>query len=228
MDKNLRHIAMIMDGNGRWAEARGKQRIFGHRQGASNILDIARSCNQLGIKYLTLYAFSTENWGRPTSEVDFLVRQLPEIIYRDFKETLHDENMRLRIAGRRDHIPAKTLGILQDMVEESAPNDGLQVILAFNYGGKAELVDAFNKLMLLKTEVITEQAIRNQLYLPDVPDIDLLIRTGGEKRLSNFMLWQCAYSEIYFIDQYWPDFDDTDLKEALAFYHKRNRRFGKV
>ena len=228
MDKNLRHIAMIMDGNGRWAEARGKQRIFGHRQGARNILDIARSCNQLGINYLTLYAFSTENWGRPTSEVDFLVRQLPEIIYRDFKETLHAENMRLRIAGRRDHLPAKTLSLLEDMVEASAPNDGLQVILAFNYGGKAELVDAFNQLMLLKPEVITEQMIRNQLYLPDVPDIDLLIRTGGEKRLSNFMLWQSAYSEIYFIDKYWPDFDDTDLKEAMAFYNNRNRRFGKV
>jgi len=232
MIKSPTHIAIIMDGNGRWAKQQNMPRYYGHRKGAENIMDVATYCNEAGIKYLTLYAFSTENWSRPANEVHFLTTELPFLIYNQLKNKLQESNMRLKISGRSERVPQKTLDLLTELVQKSQNNTGLCIVLAFNYGGKAEIVDACKKIIAdcNNTEVgkITEETFREYLYLPEIPDVDLLIRPGGEHRLSNFLLWQSAYAELYFSDNYWPEFSKEDINSALEFYRMRQRKFGKV
>ncbi|MFP4456304.1 MAG: polyprenyl diphosphate synthase [Clostridia bacterium] len=228
MRKELNHIAIIMDGNGRWAKERSRPRYYGHQKGAENILTISKILNDMGIKYLTLYAFSTENWSRPKREVDYLTKELPFIIYNRFKSHLEKRNMRFFVSGKSEGIPQKTLDLLRELEETSKDNEGLEVVFAYNYGGKAEILDAVNSLLGQDLKEIDEETLRSEFYAPHVPDVDLLIRPGGEKRLSNFLLWQTAYSEIYFCDTYWPDFNEQELKKAIEFYNNRNRRFGSI
>jgi undecaprenyl diphosphate synthase len=228
MKKELQHVAIIMDGNGRWAKERNRPRYYGHQKGAENILTISKLLNEMGIKYLTLYAFSTENWKRPQKEVDYLTKDLPFIIYNRFKSHLEKRNMRFFVSGREDDIPKKTLDLLKKLESDSSTNEGLEVVFAYNYGGKAEILDSINSLIDNGEQNIDEEKLRSNFYAPHVPDVDLLIRPGGEKRLSNFLLWQTAYSELYFCDTYWPDFDKVELEKAIDFYYKRNRRFGSI
>jgi undecaprenyl diphosphate synthase len=228
MKKELQHVAIIMDGNGRWAKERNRPRYYGHQKGAENILTISKLLNEMGIKYLTLYAFSTENWKRPQKEVDYLTKDLPFIIYNRFKSHLEKRNMRFFVSGREDDIPQKTLDLLKKLESDSSTNEGLEVVFAYNYGGKAEILDSINSLIDNGEQNIDEEKLRSNFYAPHVPDVDLLIRPGGEKRLSNFLLWQTAYSELYFCDTYWPDFDKVELEKAIDFYYKRNRRFGSI
>jgi len=228
MKKELQHVAIIMDGNGRWAKERNRPRYYGHQKGAENILTISKLLNEMGIKYLTLYAFSTENWKRPKKEVDYLTKDLPFIIYNRFKSHLEKRNMRFFVSGREEGIPQKTLDLLKKLESDSSTNEGLEVVFAYNYGGKAEILDSINTLIDNGEQNIDEEKLRSNFYAPHVPDVDLLIRPGGEKRLSNFLLWQTAYSELYFCDTYWPDFDKIELEKAIDFYYKRNRRFGSI
>ncbi len=228
MEKKLQHVAIIMDGNGRWAKQKNRPRYYGHQKGAENILTISKLLNEKGIKYLTLYAFSTENWKRPQKEVDYLTKDLPFIIYNRFKSHLEKRNMRFFVSGREEGIPKKTLDLLRDLEKDSSTNEGLEVIFAYNYGGKAEILDSINSLIDSGEKNIDEEKLRSNFYAPHVPDVDLLIRPGGEKRLSNFLLWQLAYAELYFCDTYWPDFNEKELEIAIDFYYKRNRRFGSI
>jgi undecaprenyl diphosphate synthase len=228
MDSKLQHVAIIMDGNGRWAKERNRPRQYGHQKGAENILTISQELNNRGVKYLTLYAFSTENWGRPQLEVNYLTKDLPFIIYNKFKSHLEKKNMRFFVSGRTDGIPGKTLQLLRDLEEDSKNNEGLEVVFAYNYGGRVEIIDAVNKIIGKGIKEVDERILREHFFAPHVPDVDLLIRPGGETRLSNFLLWQTAYSEIYFSDLYWPDFNEEALDLAIKYFENRNRRFGKI
>ena len=223
----MQHIAIIMDGNGRWAEARGLTRSDGHKAGADNISRIADAAAEAGIKYLTLYAFSTENWKRPPAEVAFLMGLISEVTEKKLPEMMKN-NVRLRTIGRTDDLPFPARKSLLKCIEETKNNTGLTINIALSYGGRAEIADAVTRILAEKKPgtKIDEKEFAKYLYAPDIPDPDLLIRTSGELRLSNFMLWQLSYSEIYITDTHWPDFDKDALQKALDSFGTRKRRFG--
>ncbi|QOR36028.1 di-trans,poly-cis-decaprenylcistransferase [Clostridium sp. 'deep sea'] len=225
-----KHIAMVMDGNGRWAVKRGKPRTYGHQVGGEHIFKIAEKCHELGVKYITLYAFSTENWSRPTAEVHFITRELPFLIYNKFKSRLKSNNMKFLLSGRLEGIPKKSLELFRELEQTSKDNEGLTIVFAFNYGGRAEIIDVCKNLLdiNIKSSELTEDIFRSNLYLPNVPDVDLVIRAGNEHRISNFLLWQIAYAELYMSEKLWPDFTAKDLTKAIEFYSNRNRKFGKI
>ena len=226
-----RHIAIIMDGNGRWAKQQGNARIFGHRNAIKAVRDVCEGCAELGVGYLTLYAFSTENWNRPKMEVSALMDLLVSTINSE-TETLIKNNIRLNAIGRLTDLPEKVLTNLKEAISRTKDNTGLTLTLALSYSSKIELVDAFRKIAAdvndgkISADQIDDTVISRSLYTADMPDPDLLIRTSGELRISNFMLWQLAYSELYFTSTFWPDFDKEELYKAIVDYQQRERRFG--
>ena len=226
-----RHIAIIMDGNGRWARRRRLPRMAGHRAGAQAVRDAVETCSRLGVRALTLYAFSTENWKRPRMEIDTLMDLLREYIRRELAE-IHRNNIRLQILGRYEQLPIEVQHDLEDALRQTASNTGMVLNVALNYSARAELVDAFNSILQDLREngdplrKITEQTISEHLYTRGLPDPDLLIRTSGEMRVSNFLLWQIAYAEIWVTDTCWPDFSRRHLLQAILDFQKRERRYG--
>ncbi|MDD3426723.1 MAG: polyprenyl diphosphate synthase [Aminobacterium sp.] len=225
---SLQHVAIIMDGNGRWAQKRHLPRLLGHRAGIKAVEKTVRAAANLGIPYISLYAFSTENWRRPQTEVKGLMSLFRYYIRKKILE-LVQENVRLRFAGRIQDLPQDIQEIIHEAEEKTKDFQRLQLIVCLNYGGKQELIDAVQEITREGyTGEITEETIRSHLYLPDIPDPDLIIRTSGECRLSNFWLWQGCYSELYFSPLYWPDFNEEALKEALLSYEKRDRRYGGI
>ncbi len=223
------HVAIIMDGNGRWALSRGLPRLAGHRAGTENLRRIIEACVEFGIRYLTIYAFSTENWGRPPEEVQGLLRILEDVIDRELQE-LHDQGVQLRHIGRLDRLHPKLREKVLKAIEYTKDNDRLVLNVAFNYGGRDEIVCAIKNIIRngVKPEEVTDELVSQYLFTAGVPDPDLIIRTSGELRGSNFLIWQGAYSEWYFTPTYWPDFDKEELRRALEEYKRRERRFGKV
>jgi len=227
------HIAVIMDGNGRWAQKKGLERVMGHQEGAVSVRKIVEGAGQLGIKFLTVYAFSTENWNRPQEEVDALMALMITAVRRETKDLMAN-NVRLRTIGNIDRLPISTLTELIGCINETKNNTGLNLILALSYSSKWELTEAVKNIALevkegkLTVSRINEEIISNHLSTKDIPDPDLLIRTGGEFRISNYLLWQLAYAELYFTDTYWPDFREENLYEAILDFQKRQRRFGKT
>jgi len=224
-----RHVAIIMDGNGRWAKKRGLPRLVGHNAGGDNIRPVAKVFDEYGVEYLTLYMFSTENWNRPRIEVAGLLGLLAKKIDRETR-AFHQENIRLLHLGRLDRLSQALRKKVQAAMELTKNNTGLTVCLAFDYGGRDEIVQAARRIASagITDDNIDEPVFARYLYNPDVPDPDLVIRTGGESRLSNFLLWQTAYSELYFTPVLWPDFGAKDVEEALSEYKRRQRRFGKI
>ncbi len=227
-----RHIAIIMDGNGRWAKKRNLPRIAGHKAGVAPVRVTVEACAQLGVEALTLYAFSAENWKRPRTEVDMLWRLLRFYLRRELAD-LHRNGIRLQASGRIDALPARVRDELSFVEQATEKNTGLRLNLAINYSGRAEIVDAVNTILqrarlegTLSSLQINEQSLAMNLYSPDLPDPDLLIRTSGEMRISNFLLWEIAYAELFVTDTLWPDFDRAELLTAILDYQKRDRRFG--
>ena len=227
------HIAMIMDGNGRWATARGLPRVMGHQAGAAAVRRIVEACCELGVKALTLYAFSWENWDRPADEIQELMGLLDEFVRLE-APTLRANQIRLRAIGRLEGIPPGVLTNLRRVIDETAPFERMTLTLALSYGARQEIVDAARRLAhaaragTVRPEQIDEAVFARYLYAPDLSDPDLLIRTSGEQRLSNFLLWQVSYTELYVTPKLWPDFSKDDLLDAIAEYERRSRRFGKV
>lgn len=223
------HVAIIMDGNGRWAQARGLPRLMGHRAGVENIRRILNACVEFGIQYLTIYAFSTENWNRPLDEVRGLMTILEQTIRRETPE-LHKNGVCIRHLGRTDGLSPQLQKLIREAVALTQNNTRLILNVAFNYGGRAEIVDAVKQIIAddIPPEEITEETITNYLYTHGTPDPDLVIRTAGEMRLSNYLIWQSAYAEYYATPAYWPDFDKEELYRALRAYNQRERRFGQV
>ena len=223
------HIAIIMDGNGRWAKERGLPRLAGHRAGTENIRTIIEGCVEFGVQYLTLYAFSTENWRRPQPEVAGLMTILGEVIDRETRE-LHRNGVRLRHLGRLDGLPPRLQERVLYAVDLTRRNERLTVNVAFNYGGRAEIVEAARRMLRdgLSPDEVDERTFSSYLYTAGVPDPDLIVRTAGEMRLSNFLLWQAAYAEYWSTAAYWPDFGKEDFYRALCAYGQRQRRFGRV
>ena len=224
-----RHIAIIMDGNGRWAKRRGMPRLFGHRAGVENLRAVIKACVEFGVKYLTIYAFSTENWGRPQDEVSGLEKLFHEAFTNEFLE-LRKQGVRIVHLGQREGIPQDLLDEIDEAVELSKTNDRLVLSVALNYGSRNEIMHAVRRMISdgMKAEDITEQTISSYLFTAEIPDPDLVIRTSGEQRLSNFLLYQSAYAEWEFPETLWPDFGKEQLLEAIFEYSKRDRRFGKV
>lgn len=228
-----RHIAVIMDGNGRWARERGQSRVVGHHEGVESVRDITESCAQLGVDYLTLYTFSTENWNRPPKEVRALMRLLVHTIRRE-TETLLKNKIRLKAVGDLSKLPPEARAELADSVEKTRENDRMTLVMAISYSGRLEIVEAAKRLARqahsgeLDPEDIDEQLFASSLMLAGVPDPDLLIRTGGEFRISNFLLWELAYTEMYITDCFWPAFRREQLYEAIRDFQNRERRFGRV
>jgi undecaprenyl diphosphate synthase len=223
------HIAIIMDGNGRWARRHGHARLIGHREGYRALRGVLLGANDLGIRYLTVYAFSAENWRRPKEEVDGLMA-LIEMAARDELRALHQNNVRVNVSGRIHEVPAGLQNALREGMETTRDNTGITFTLAINYGGRAEIVDAVKRLIAdgLRPEEVTEEAISRRLYNPDHPEPDLMIRTAGEMRWSNFLMWQSAYAELYVTQKTWPEFGVDDLLDALRVYQQRTRKFGAV
>jgi len=228
-NKPITHIAIIMDGNGRWALSRGLPRLAGHRAGTENLRRVIEACIEFKIRYLTLYAFSTENWGRPREEVQGLMRILEDVIDRELQE-LHDQGVQLRHIGRLDGLNASLRKKVLQAVDYTKHNERLILNVAFNYGGRDEIVCAVRRLLQdgVKPEDVNDELISRYLFTAGVPDPDLIIRTSGELRGSNFLIWQGAYSEWYFTPTYWPDFDKEELRKALEEYNRRDRRYGIV
>ena len=225
---NLNHIAIIMDGNGRWAQDKGMDRIFGHKEGANSAKKIIEACSDLNVNYLTLYAFSTENWNRPQFEVDSLMSLLSAMLKNEIKE-LERNNIVFNVVGRIEDLPKSVQNIISDVIDRTKYNTGLILSLALSYGGRQEIIDAVNKIIVSKkSEIIDEEIVKNNLYCPEIPDPDLIIRTAGEYRLSNFLLWQSAYAELFVSQKNWPDFKKKDLMEALKDFENRDRTFGKL
>ena len=225
---SLNHLAIIMDGNGRWAKDKNLDRISGHKEGAKSAKKIIETCSNLKIKYLTLYTFSTENWDRPQFEVDSLMTLLSGMLNNEIKE-LEGNNIVFKVVGRIEDLPTSVQKIVSNTIERTQKNTGLVLSLALSYGGRQEIIDAMNKILeSKKNEIIDEEIVKNHLYCPEIPDPDLIIRTGGEFRLSNFLLWQSAYSEIYISKKNWPDFKEKDLIAALEDFNHRKRTFGKL
>lgn len=227
------HIAVIMDGNGRWAKKKGSARIFGHQSAVKSVRDVTEGCAELGVSYLTLYAFSTENWSRPEFEVNALMKLLVSTIKKE-TPTLLKNNIRLNAIGHVMQLPTDCQQELQEAIKATAHNDGMVLNLALSYSGRWELMEAMKKMMAdaaegrLKPEQVDEKTFAGYLTTKGMPDPELLIRTSGEMRISNFLLWQLAYSELFFTDVLWPDFRKKDLHEAILSYQKRERRFGKT
>lgn len=228
-----KHLAIIMDGNGRWAKAKGKPRAFGHEAGFRAVRSIVEACAKLEVPYLTLYAFSTENWFRPKKEVDILMRILLSALKSEL-ETMQKNNIKLQTVGGISTLPGVILEELERVVEQTSQNTGMVLTLALSYGGREELVSMAKVLAekvkngLIHEQDIDESVVNEHLYTAEMPDVDLLIRTSGEMRISNFLLWQSAYAELYFTERYWPDFREEHLLEALTDYQNRERRFGKT
>ncbi|WP_297597441.1 isoprenyl transferase [uncultured Cetobacterium sp.] len=220
------HIAIIMDGNGRWAKLKGMPRTYGHKAGADTLRKTLTYCGELGVKYLTVYAFSTENWKRAKEEVDTLMF-LFKTYLKNEKKTLMKNNVRFIVSGREDGVSRELLKEIKNLEEETKGNTGITLNIAFNYGGRAEIVDAINKMIENNERDVTENVVEKYLY-NNLPNPELLIRTSGEMRISNFLLWQIAYSEIYVTETHWPDFDKNELLKAIESYKKRDRRFGGV
>ncbi|MBI2955115.1 MAG: isoprenyl transferase [Chloroflexi bacterium] len=229
IEKVPRHVAIIMDGNGRWANSRGLPRLAGHKAGTENIRTILKACVDYGIEVLTIYAFSTENWGRPKEEVRGLMRILEQVINRETKQ-LVAEGVRLQHLGRLDELPDRLGSSIRRSTEATKGNTKITLNVAFNYGGRQEIVDAARRIVADKVDpsMIDENLFSRYLYTTGQPDPDLIIRTGGEMRLSNYLIWQSAYAEYYSTPVYWPDFDKQELEKALLTYGQRERRFGKV
>ena len=223
-EDSARTVAIIMDGNGRWAERRGLPVAEGHRAGTKALRRTVEAAIDLGVETLIVYAFSTENWSRPEGEVDDLMEIFGETIERELPD-LARQGVRARFLGRRDRAPDELRAQMEGLEDETAHNERLNLWIAFDYGGRAELIEAARRLVEAGEEP-TEESLRAHLYAPELPDPDLLIRTSGELRISNFLLWQVAYSELVFVDKLWPDFDERDLRGALAEYASRRRRFG--
>ena len=224
---SINHLAIIMDGNGRWANQKNQQRVFGHEKGAQTAKKIIDDCVKRGIPYLTLYTFSKENWSRPKHEVDTLMILLSKMLKNETENMLRN-NIRFNIVGKIGDLPLKTRDWVSSTLEKTKNNTGLVLTLALSYGGRQEIVDAVNSLIKSEVKIINEEILKNHLYCPEMPDPDMIIRTGGEYRLSNFLLWQSAYAEIYICNKNWPDFDENELDKALKEYDNRNRTFGKV
>jgi undecaprenyl diphosphate synthase len=223
-----KHVAIVMDGNGRWAEGRGLPRTKGHEAGERALYDVVEGGLEIGLPYLSVYAFSTENWDRPASEVRFLMN-FNRTLIRERRDELHERGVRIRFSGRRDwKLPRSVQKEMESAEEMTGRNRKMTLVVALNYGGRAEIVDAVRALVEEKPSRVTAKAIAKRLYLPDVPDPDLLIRTSGEMRTSNFLLWEAAYAELWFTPVLWPDFNREHLFEAIRDYQKRDRRFGKV
>jgi undecaprenyl diphosphate synthase len=227
------HVAIIMDGNGRWAQRRGWPRIRGHQVGVESVRAIVRACRKAGVRYLTLYAFSVENWVRPKAEVSGLMRILRRFLVRE-EEELHDNQVRLRVIGRMDDLPAPVQTELKRVMKATEAYTKGTLTLALSYGGRTEIADAVRRIAgrvkngELDPETIDESVVAGHLYAPDIPDPDLVIRTSGEMRISNFLLWQISYSELYVTDVLWPDFREEEFLKALADYAGRQRRFGDI
>jgi undecaprenyl diphosphate synthase len=229
LDKVPRHVAIIMDGNGRWAKARGLPRLAGHRAGTENLRPILEASVEFGIKVLTIWAFSTENWRRPEAEVMGLLRILERMIRRELKQ-LDEEGVRLRHLGRLDRLPGRLQEQVREAMELTQDNDRLILNVAFDYGGREEILHAVRRIVLdgIPAEEVDEELLSRYMYTSGQPDPDLIIRTSGELRTSGFMMWQSAYSEYYITPTYWPDFGREELYEALLAYEQRNRRFGAI
>ncbi len=228
-----KHLAIIMDGNGRWAKQRGKLRIFGHENGVKAVRETVENSAKLGIEFLTLYAFSTENWKRPKLEVDTLMNLLVSSLKKELK-TLHKNNIKLNAIGNIDSLPSKAYAELQEVITKTSKNNGMILTLALSYGAREEIKHAVQEISLkvknniISPENIDDTIINSHLYTHNLPDVDLLVRTSGEHRISNFLLWQIAYAELYFMDVFWPDFREQHLAEAIKNYQNRERRFGKT
>ncbi|MDH3381824.1 MAG: isoprenyl transferase [Flavobacteriaceae bacterium] len=233
INKLPNHVAVIMDGNGRWAQSQGKARVFGHKNGVNSVRETLKAASELGIKALTLYAFSTENWNRPKSEVDTLMKLLSSALKKELK-TFQKNNIKLNAIGNLSTLPQKAFQDLTEVIEKTKNNTQFTLTLALSYGSREEIVKAVQNISKkvvnneLKIEEINENIINNHLYTFSLPEVDLLIRTSGEKRISNFLLWQIAYSEFYFTETLWPDFKKDDFYRAIIEYQKRERRFGKT
>ncbi|BDU49670.1 isoprenyl transferase [Haliovirga abyssi] len=225
--KKPKHIAIIMDGNGRWAKKRMLPRTAGHNAGVKTVRRILKAADKYGIKYLTLYAFSTENWKRPQKEVDALMHLFHLFLNRERKKMMKD-NVKLIFSGIREGISEKLLILMDEVVDELKNNSGIVLNIAFNYGGRREIIDAINLVLKDGKKEITEENFKKYLYHPEIPEPELVIRTSGEFRISNFLLWEIAYSEFYITKKLWPDFKQEDLLEAINVYMKRERRFGGV
>ena len=232
-DNLPKHLAIIMDGNGRWAKQKGLLRAFGHENGTKSVKTTVETCAKLGIENLTLYAFSTENWNRPKLEVDTLMNLLISSLKKEF-ETLQKNNIKLNCIGTIDLLPSKAKKELQEVIEKTKKNTRMTLTLALSYGSREEMLNAVKNICdkvknnIISIDSIDESIINQHLYTHNLPDVDLLIRTSGEHRISNFLLWQIAYAELYFTDVLWPDFKEEDLYEAIISYQKRERRFGKT
>ena len=228
-----KHIAIIMDGNGRWAKEKGRLRVFGHENGTKSVRTTVECCAELGIKNLTMYAFSTENWNRPKLEVKTLMQLLISSLKKEMS-TMQKNSIRLNAIGNLEHLPTRVRKELLHVIDETKNNSQMTLTLALSYGSRDELVNATKQICekvknnIISVESIDEPLINQHLYTQNLPDVDLLIRTSGEKRISNFLLWQIAYAELYFTDVYWPDFTNENLFEAIINYQKRERRFGKT
>ncbi|MEW6449961.1 MAG: isoprenyl transferase [Pseudomonadota bacterium] len=226
-----RHVAIIMDGNGRWAAARGLPRAEGHRRGVEALRKTVRAAGEIGISYLTIFSFSSENWSRPASEIRDLMGLLRRFIRNDLAE-LHQNGVKVRVIGERNDLDPDIRRLLEEAEELTRNNEHLTLVVAFNYGGRQEIARAAVRIATevaagkIAPEAVTAEMVTSHLDAPDIPDPDLLIRTSGEQRLSNFLLWQSAYSELVFVPIYWPDFDRVALEEAVAVYRQRERRFG--
>ncbi len=233
VDRVPSHVAIIMDGNGRWAKSHGEDRVFGHLNGVNSVRDSLTAASEIGVKYLTLYAFSTENWNRPESEVAALMDLLVQTIIKEV-EGLHENEVRLQAIGDIDSLPAKCRGALLDAIERTKTNTRITLILALSYSSRWEITKAMKSMAedVKKGKIdpadIGQHTINDYLETRDYPDPELLIRTSGEKRISNFLLWQIAYSELYFTDKMWPDFRKEEFFEAVVAYQNRERRFGKI
>jgi len=228
-----KHIAIIMDGNGRWAKLRNQPRVFGHREGAKSVRKVVEASARLGIKNLTLYAFSTENWNRPKHEIKTLMKLLVSALKRELP-LMKKNNIRLNAIGHTDMMPENVQHELQEVIEETRKSTGLVLTLALSYGARQEIQRAVQEISqkvknnIISVENVDGNIINKHLYTQNLPDVDLLIRTSGEVRISNFLLWQIAYAELYFTDELWPDFDDKSLNNAITDYQLRERRFGKT
>nr|WP_276167980.1 isoprenyl transferase [Zobellia alginiliquefaciens] len=235
LDKNKmpKHLAIIMDGNGRWAKKQGKLRVFGHENGVKTVRETVENCVRLELEYLTLYTFSTENWNRPKIEIDTLMKILVSSLKKELK-TFSENNIRLNAIGDIESLPKRANKELKEVMEKTRGNTGMTLTLALSYGAREELKNAVKQISakvknnIISIENIDETIINNHLYTHDLPDVDLLVRTSGEHRISNFLLWQIAYAELYFVDVFWPDFSSQHLAEAIKSYQNRERRFGKT
>lgn len=233
LDKVPKHIAIIMDGNGRWAKQKGMIRAFGHQNGTKTVNQIVEACSDIEVTHLTLYAFSTENWNRPKYEVDALMTIMVNSLRKELP-TMMQKNVRVTAIGDLEKLPKNVKKVIEEVIDKTKENSKIRLSLALSYGSREELVRAFNAIALkvknniISSEIINESIINEHLYTHDLPDVDLLIRTSGEQRISNFLLWQIAYAELYFCEVLWPDFTPVHLYEAILNYQNRERRFGKT